>query len=421
MKTSEEYSAILLDSGNGWVGNKEQKACSLVFKSPVFSISSFGREVTICSQAEKKVIIGDPLELLDNYLSQGFIAVGYIGYEYSKYTMDGFSPSRNKQGHRFPDVNFLIYDPENMISKDANSLIDELQTPVINKKDASCESMHTPHHLCRNMSKYEYVDMVNAGKKYIEQGDIYQVNLSQRMITSFNLNPLDYFINFYQVQPVPYGCYLNYGDFQLLSGSMELFLRKSGNTLTTNPIKGTIKRGKTDEIDAILKAKLISSEKERAENLMIVDLMRNDLGRISKPGTVKVNKLFEVESYTTLHQMVSEVESQVDKNIQVSQIVRSVFPPGSVTGAPKKRTLEVIDELEPHLRGPYCGTIGVFYPNGDFTLSVAIRIMTTQGQKSSIFVGGGIVWDSDPDKEYEETLLKSKALTEAMNIVENTV
>jgi anthranilate/para-aminobenzoate synthase component I len=195
---------------------------------------------------------------------------------------------------------------------------------------------------------------------------------------------------------------------------MELFLRKSGNKLVTNPIKGTIKRGITDEIDTILKAKLISSAKERAENLMIVDLMRNDLGRVCRIGSVKVNKLFEVETYATLHQMVSEVEGTVDENIKASQIVRSVFPPGSVTGAPKKRTLEVIDELEPHLRGPYCGTIGVFYPNGDFTLSVAIRIALTRLGKATFFVGGGIVWDSDPEKEYDETILKSEAIIKAM-------
>jgi anthranilate/para-aminobenzoate synthase component I len=195
---------------------------------------------------------------------------------------------------------------------------------------------------------------------------------------------------------------------------MELFLRKKGDKLTTNPIKGTIKRGKTEEIDTILKAKLISSAKERAENLMIVDLMRNDLGRISKIGSVKVNKLFEVETFSTLHQMVSEVEGEIHEKITISEIMKNIFPPGSVTGAPKRRTLEVIDELEPHLRGPYCGTIGIFYPNGDFTLSVAIRIMLTQLGKATFFVGGGIVWDSDPKKEFDETILKSEAITKAM-------
>lgn len=147
---------------------------------------------------------------------------------------------------------------------------------------------------------------------------------------------------------------------------------------------------------------------------MIVDLMRNDLGRVCRIGSVKVNKLFEIETYTTLHQMVSEVEGEVDEKVAISEIINNIFPPGSVTGAPKKRTLEVIDELEPHLRGPYCGTIGIFYPNGDFTLSVAIRIMLTQLRKATFFVGGGIVWDSDPKKEYDETILKSEAIIKAM-------
>jgi para-aminobenzoate synthetase component 1 len=178
----------------------------------------------------------------------------------------------------------------------------------MNGKSVSDASIKSELHACPNMSTYQYLNMVRKGKAYIEQGDIYQINLSQRIIAPLDLYPLEYFLKFYTVQPVPFGSYLDFGNFQLLSGSMELFLRKSGNKLTTNPIKGTIKRGKTEEIDAILKAKLISSEKERAENLMIVDLMRNDLGRVSKPGSVKVNKLFEVETYSTLHQMVSEVE-----------------------------------------------------------------------------------------------------------------
>ena len=165
-----------------------------------------------------------------------------------------------------------------------------------------------------------------------------------------------------------------------------------------------------------MKAKLIGNPKERAENLMIVDLMRNDLSRVSKIGSIKVNKLFEVETYSTLHQMVSEVEGEVRENLSTSDIIRSVFPPGSVTGAPKKRTLEIIDELEPHLRGPYCGAIGIFYPDGDFTLSVGIRILLTQRNKATYYVGGGIVWDSEPEKEYDETILKSKAITKAMGI-----
>ncbi|GJM17140.1 MAG: hypothetical protein DHS20C13_24670 [Thermodesulfobacteriota bacterium] len=416
MKVSEKYSSILLDSGNGWLSNDKATPSYLAFTKPEISFSSIGQEVTIKSQGISNLISVDPLEVLDDYLGQGYVAVGYIGYEYSEHTMEGFSSSHEKEGDKFPDVNFLLYDPESMVSGEYEDLTSHLQMPEI-KKESSLNTSNEPQfHLCPNMSICQYLNMVKKGKAYIEQGDIYQVNLSQRMIAQLRIDPLEYFLKFYNVQPVPFASYINFGDFQLLSGSMELFLRKNGNKLTTNPIKGTTKRGRTAEIDTILKAKLISSEKERAENLMIVDLMRNDLGRVSLPGSVKVNKLFEVETYSTLHQMVSEVESQVDENIQVSQVVRSVFPPGSVTGAPKKRTLEVIDELEPHLRGPYCGAIGIFYPNGDFTLSVGIRIVLTKPGKATFFVGGGIVWDSDPQKEFEETLLKSQAMTKAMDI-----
>lgn len=416
MKVSEKYSSILLDSGNGWLGNDGATPSYSAFTKPEIFFSSIGQEVTIKSHGSTNVVSADSLEVLDDYLGQGYVAVGYIGYEYSEHTLEGFYPSHDKEGDKFPDVNFLLYDPESIVSGDYKDLVSHLQLPVIKKESCLNAPEKSPFHLCPNMSISQYLDMVKRGKSYIEQGDIYQVNLSQRMIAQLSIDPLEYFLKFYTVQPVPFASYINFSDFQLLSGSMELFLRKSGNKLTTNPIKGTTKRGSTDEIDAILKAKLISSEKERAENLMIVDLMRNDLGRVSKPGTVKVNKLFEVETYSTLHQMVSEVESQVDENVQVSQIVRSVFPPGSVTGAPKKRTLEVIDELEPHLRGPYCGAIGIFYPNGDFTLSVGIRIVLTKLGKATFFVGGGIVWDSDPQKEFEETLLKSQAITKAMDI-----
>lgn len=416
MNSSNKYASILLDSGNGWFSGETDSYTYLAYGKPEISLSSVGQQVIIKSDEITNVLNTDPLEVLDDLLEQGYTAIGYIGYEYSRYTIDGFVPKRKKYGDKYPDVNFLLYnDVPSSAAGNYQELFQSLQPTEITQNFA--KKIHSStRQIHPNMTKYQYIDMVNKGKSYIEQGDIYQVNLSQSMLADLNLDPLDYFIKFYSLQPVPFGCYLDFGDYQLLSGSMELFLRKKGSKLVTNPIKGTTKRGKTNEIDTILKAKLIGSEKERAENLMIVDLMRNDLARVSKAGTVKVNRLFDIESYTTLHQMASEVESQVDENIKVSQIVRSTFPPGSVTGAPKRRTLEVIDELEPHLRGPYCGVIGIFYPNRDFTLSVAIRVMISGDEKATFYVGGGIVWDSDPENEYNETLLKSKALTGAMGM-----
>jgi aminodeoxychorismate synthase component I len=418
MTNSQEYSSLLLDSGNGWIGSGVQSY--LAFKSPEITLCAIERDVILKSEGYSEIIFADPLALLDDYLAKGYIAVGYIGYEYSRWTVDGFAPSGLKEGIKLPDLYLMLYHPEDMLSGDLENIHDDVQLPEINRNNTRMPKPSVPH-ICSNMSKSQYIDMIIAGKKYIEQGDIYQVNLSQQMTTKFDTDPLEFFLKFHKIQPVPYGSFLDFGDFQVISGSMELFLQKKGNKLTTNPIKGTIKRGITDEIDTILKAKLISSEKERAENLMIVDLMRSDLGRVSMPGSVKVNKLYNVETFNTLHQMVSEVESKVNGNIKTSQIVRSVFPPGSVTGAPKKRTLEVIDELEPHLRGPYCGAIGIFYPEGDFTLSVAIRSMTVKSEKATFCVGGGIVWDSDPEKEYEETLLKSKALASAISMQKGVV
>ncbi len=417
METSKKYSSIFIDSGNGWFSGEAGSSTYIAYGRPEIRFSSIGKQITISTDNDTNLLIADPLEVLDDYLDQGYTAVGYIGYEYSQYTTAGFVPIRKKHGNKYPDVNFLLYKDINPSpSNNYQELFNNLQLAE-NTQEFGLKAHYgyTPR-ICSNITKDQYIEMVKRGKSYIESGDVYQVNLSQSMSAELKLHPLRYFSKFYSIQPVPFGCYIDFGDYQLQSGSMELFLRKKGPKLVTNPIKGTSKRGKTGEIDTILKAKLIGSDKERAENLMIVDLMRNDLGKVSKTGTVKVNKLFDIESYTTLHQMVSEVESQVDENIKVSQILKATFPPGSVTGAPKRRTLEVIDELEPHLRGPYCGAIGIFYPNRDFTLSVAIRIMVSEGEKAIFYVGGGIVWDSDPEKEYTETLLKSKALTSAMGM-----
>jgi anthranilate/para-aminobenzoate synthase component I len=195
---------------------------------------------------------------------------------------------------------------------------------------------------------------------------------------------------------------------------MELFLRKSGRRITSRPIKGTRRRGRDGKEDERLRRELLESEKERAENLMIVDLMRNDLGRVCEFGSVRVKNLFEIEPYSTLYQMVSEVDGKLRDGVTVGEIIRNTFPPGSVTGAPKRRAMEIIDELEPHLRGPYCGAIGLFMPNGDFTLSVAIRVLAALGDMGTFWVGGGIMWDSVPELEHEETLVKAQAMMKAL-------
>jgi aminodeoxychorismate synthase component I len=415
-KTTSPCTALFLNSKGGWLPEKENSF--ILFREPSFFLLSDGQSLKVNLQGRVMTLNRDPLSVLEGYLSEGYFAVGYIGYEYARFTEEGFIPERRKEGKMFPDMYFHFFKEADVVSGDIEDL--KFHLPALTQRyyDSLPHGDEPTKRFYSNMSRDEYRDMVIDAKNYIASGDVYQVNLSQRFTLPFTSSPLSCFLNLYDVQPVPYGCYIDFGEFSLVSGSMELFLRKTGRELVSRPIKGTRRRGLTIEADEILRAELVSSEKERAENLMIVDLMRNDLGRICEYGTVKVNKLFNVESYSTLHQMVSEVEGNLSGDVGITDILRSVFPPGSVTGAPKRRVLEVIDELEPHFRGPYCGAIGIFYPNRDFILSVAIRILLIREGVGTLWVGSGIVWDSDPEKEFEETILKAMATKKALGMME---
>ncbi|HEX9664932.1 MAG TPA: aminodeoxychorismate synthase component I [Thermodesulfobacteriota bacterium] len=403
-------SALLLDSGGGW--NQKEDSSYICFGKPKFSLSSTDGCISIQNSSRDPDLNRNPLEILRGVLSDGYIAVGYISYEFSEFTQEGFSPTRLKDGERFPDMHFLFYKAEDITS----GRIGELASEINEMSNISINTVGYECLVSSNMSKEEYLNRVKLAKGFIERGDIYQVNLSQRFRAKFNTDPLKYFLNLYHIQPVPYGCYINFGEYRLVSGSMELFLRRKGNQVVTKPIKGTKKRGSSAESDELLIYELSKSDKERAENLMIVDLMRNDLSRVCNVGTVNVTNLFKIESYSTLHQMVSEVSGNMRRHMGLKDIIENTFPPGSVTGAPKKRTLEIIDELEPHYRGPYCGVIGIFMPNGDLTLSVGIRIVVIRNDSATFWVGSGIVWDSEPEEEYDETLIKAKAILCAMAV-----
>jgi len=236
-------------------------------------------------------------------------------------------------------------------------------------------------------------------KDLIKDGTVYQINLTNRFDFEFSGNPLALFFKFYKNQPVPYGFYLDLGDFFIISGSMELFLEKKDFILKSKPIKGTAKHQKFLEL----------SEKDKAENLMITDMMRNDIGRIAKIGSVRVTELFKITKYKTLYQMHSTVEGVTEKSL--FEIIKATFPPASVTGAPKRKAVEMIDTLEPHARGYYCGCAGLIKNDSDFTLSVLIRTAVGSKNQLSYYAGCGIVWDSEPEKELKELYLKVKAFT----------
>ncbi len=243
----------------------------------------------------------------------------------------------------------------------------------------------------------EFIYKVKKIKELIEKGTVYQINLTNRLEFNFNGDPKDLFFNFYKSQPVPYAFFLDLEEFFIISGSMELFLEKKGETLISKPIKGTSKSLKS----------LKNSLKDKAENLMITDMIRNDIGRIAHFGSVKVTELFKITKYKTLYQMHSTVEGKTSHSI--SSILKETFPPASVTGAPKRKAVEIIDTLETHVRGYYCGCAGLIWDKSNFILSVLIRTAVGRGNQLSYYAGCGIVWDSDPEKELNEKYLKIKA------------
>lgn len=245
---------------------------------------------------------------------------------------------------------------------------------------------------------------------YIGAGDCYQVNLTFPIPVTSQAGPFDLYAALAK-GAVPHGAYVDLAGVRLLSRSPELFFRVAGDVIDTRPMKGTRPRGATPEADAALIADLLGAEKDRAENLMIVDLLRNDISRICRVGSVKVPKLFEVETYPTVHQMISIIQGRLQTGTGLPEILNAMFPCGSVTGAPKIRAMEIIDELETTPRGAYCGAIGWAGPNGDMEFNVAIRTLTQIGAgKYRLNVGGGIVHDSRADAEYEEALWKARFL-----------
>lgn len=267
-----------------------------------------------------------------------------------------------------------------------------------------------------NFTRERYVEAVKRVKKYIAAGDIYQANISQRFEATVDADPWELYYSLRRTAPAPFGAYLGFPEFSVLSASPEQFLRLERGIVETRPMKGTRPRGTTNEDDIRLGRELATSEKDRAENIMIVDLLRNDLGRVCLPGTIRVPQLFTVENYPNVHQLVSSVTGKLRPEHDAVDLLKACFPGGSVTGAPKIRAMEIIDEIEPVQRGVYCGAIGYIGFDGSMQLSIPIRTMVAKGQRVYLQVGGGIVADSDPESEYQETLDKARGGLEALRI-----
>jgi para-aminobenzoate synthetase / 4-amino-4-deoxychorismate lyase len=262
------------------------------------------------------------------------------------------------------------------------------------------------------VSREEYEAAVARIHEHIAAGDTYQVNYSFPLTSSFSGDPYAWYRDLCLAQGAPYSVYLDLGRFKVLSLSPELFFERRGNHVVTRPMKGTIARGRWLQEDLEFAETLQQSAKDRAENVMIVDLLRNDLGKVSVPGSVRVSSLFEVERFETVWQMTSTVESTLREGTSLVELMTALFPCGSVTGAPKIRTMQIIRELERFPRGAYTGAIGFLRPGGDCIFNVAIRtvVVDTETKVATFGVGGGVVIDSTAEREYEECLVKSRFL-----------
>ena len=267
-----------------------------------------------------------------------------------------------------------------------------------------------------DVERAPYEGRVRRVIDYILAGDIYQANISQRFQATLpeDADPFALYCALRERNPAPFAAFIRYGDIAVVSASPERFLKLRHGHVETRPIKGTRPRGQTPAQDRAFADELVSSEKDRAENLMIVDLLRNDLSRVCRDRSVEVPVLFGLESYATVHHLVSIVTGELNEGKTAIDLLRAAFPGGSITGAPKIRAMEIIAELEPNRRGPYCGSIGYIGFDGSMDTSIVIRTMAILGRHLTFQAGGGIVADSDPGAEYDETLTKARALIETL-------
>ena len=373
-------------SGEGWA--------SRLFRDP--------REIIEChgpDQADacfEKVAAG---------LASGLHAISLFGYEFG-YCLEAGLSGIGRRDTSAPLFTVVLF-------KECRRLTSE-QSGALIRAHLDPAAPAAFHALRSSLGKAEYLRALRRIRDYIRAGDVYQVNFTFKCLFRHFGSPLALYAALRERQRAPYGALIRLPGRTVLSLSPELFFRKEGDSLTAKPMKGTMPRGKSRRADILLQERLRTDEKNRAENLMIVDLLRNDLGRLARPGSVKVERLFEVEAYETLLQMTSTLSAKIDPMTPLRTLFASLFPCGSVTGAPKIRAMQIIRELEPADRGLYTGAIGYVQPDGDCRFNVAIRTVVLNDDGSGeMGIGSGITCDSDERQEYAECLLKARFLTGA--------
>lgn len=402
----------------------------------------------IIQSSGKQTLTGNPLHLLKNWISQYEVekradlpdfqggAIGFISYDYGRYIER--LPKLAKDDLQIPDIHFYIYKEWFVYDHKEQTLsllflYHENERQLIEEKAQKWEVDWTKKYAVSHTKKEEnptnkqldvsfneegFIHAVEQVQQYISQGDVFQVNLSVRQSQPIDIPALAVYEQLRVLNPSPYMGYFHTPDYQLVSGSPELLIKKKEKAVSTRPIAGTRSRGKDESEDIELANELIENEKERAEHVMLVDLERNDLGRVCEYGSVEVNEFMVIEKYSHVMHIVSNVQGKMAEDKDGFDLIDAVFPGGTITGAPKVRTMEIIEELEPVTRGPYTGSLGWINFNGDLELNIIIRTMLVKKGKAHVQAGAGIVIDSNPKNEYKESLKKAFALWKAKEMAE---
>ncbi|MFB5197134.1 aminodeoxychorismate synthase, component I [Neobacillus sp. KR4-4] len=430
---------VLLESGRGG-------RYSIAALQPETIIKGKNHMLEIQNENGTEKQEGNPLHLLMEYMSRYHVdkieglpsflggAIGYISYDYARYIE--VLPELASDDLGLPEIYFFIVKEwfvfdhkeeilwfmflaendqgmEEKISLWENQWIQDIPS-IQTKKPRESNN----NNLEVSMTEDQFKQAVTKIQQYIGQGDVFQVNLAVRQSKQIEVEALEVYEQLRSLNPSPYMAYLHTPDFQLVSGSPELLVKKDGQVVSTRPIAGTRSRGKDHEEDIQLANELIENEKERAEHVMLVDLERNDLGRVCKYGTVEVNEFMVIEKYSHVMHIVSNVRGELANDKSSFDIIDSVFPGGTITGAPKVRTMEIIEELEPVQRGVYTGSLGWIDFSGDLELNIIIRTMLVKDGMAHVQAGAGIVIDSNPKHEYKESMKKAAALWKAKEMAE---
>ncbi|MDP4161698.1 MAG: aminodeoxychorismate synthase, component I [Bacillota bacterium] len=432
---------VLLESGRGG-------RYSIAAFEPASMAIGIGNQLEYIKNGLSEIVEGNPLHVLKNYLDGidveedvtfagfGGGAIGYISYDYAR-NIERL-PEIAKDVLELPELYFFFHDEWFVFDHHEKELSLSFLYDPLDKKEVEARVKHwetlwtqpfIPSDMLQNrisvpdekevsIEESDFRKAVEMVQNYISEGDVFQVNLSVRQTKPITVPALDVYEQLRRINPSPYMGYFHTPAFQIVSGSPELLIKKEANEVSTRPIAGTRSRGRDDEEDQALAKELIENEKERAEHVMLVDLERNDLGRVCEYGTVEVDEFMVIEKYSHVMHIVSNVRGQIATGKSGIDLIDAVFPGGTITGAPKVRTMEIIEELEPTRRGPYTGSLGWIGYNGDVELNIMIRTMLVQNGQAHVQAGAGIVIDSNPKHEYKESLKKARALWKAKECAE---